>query len=303
MFILDTLDRYLHKISYRTVISQVPAVFWDFLSQDDKFEFTRLRTLFHQNQEKSRSAHPPPFRRDLSLIFSFLKRSPQGIEFRAIVCGICFVGSTIVLNTRELSAFLGRCRVSLTALFHEVGFFAVRTQEKVKQCILAVLPSLEGQSGLLRQWTVMYSPMPWQRTGPLASAPKASAVPESCFSLVALPRIVPSDLATEIFGMGPFVFADLDDDGFPERLASESGEFEEGWGMEKSDEFWFGGEDGWGILRSDELGFGTDDLWSPEITAVSWGSRESEQSFIRDVSPTMTSEFGLVDEAFADFTL
>jgi hypothetical protein len=199
--------------------SQVPSVFWELLSYDDKTEFLRLKTDFHLIQENSRDGRHPPLRQTLFLILNFLKRGSENVEFRSIISGICFGGAILCLNLRQLSSFIGCCKSSLESGFHELGFFGIRTKEKVKKCIETLLPSLIDEIHLQRQWIVLYSPMPWQRTGMIVNAPKLSIFHNClCFPHKILPQINPQDLIGDFLGIGYFTLTPLETEDFDSQI-------------------------------------------------------------------------------------
>jgi hypothetical protein len=136
----------------------LPAPYWNQLSQEDKSEFIKLRASFHHGQKiSSKDRRVVTFRRELLIVLSFLERSSDNMETRAVLAGVCFAGPIICVNTRQLKAFLARCKSSINGSFQQLDFVALRTKAKARDCILAVLPSLQAHQSILRQWTVRYT--------------------------------------------------------------------------------------------------------------------------------------------------
>jgi hypothetical protein len=133
----------------------VSATYWTLLSPDDRSEYLRLRASFHHGQRiSSKDRRVVTFRRELTLVMEFLERSPENTEVRCILAGVCFAGPVVCINTRQLKGFLKRCKSSINGSFQQLGYLALRTKAKAKACILSVLPSLQSDQNLLRQWTV-----------------------------------------------------------------------------------------------------------------------------------------------------
>jgi hypothetical protein len=134
-----------------------PSAYWNSLTADDRSEFIRLRSHFHQCQKCSSSdRRGVTFSKELQVVLSFIERSPDNMESRCIVTGICVAGPVICINTRQLKVFLCRCKSSINGILQELGYLAIRTRTKTRQAIQVCLPSLDRDADLLRQWTVRY---------------------------------------------------------------------------------------------------------------------------------------------------
>lgn len=131
--------------------------YWNKLTADDQNEFIRLRSIFHQNQKVSaKDRRSVTFRKELQTVLSYIERRPDGIEERCILAGICFAGVVVCVNTRQLKCFLGRCKSSINGSFQQMGYLALKTKTKSRTCITSLLPSLQTEQNILRQWTVRY---------------------------------------------------------------------------------------------------------------------------------------------------
>ena len=136
----------------------LPSTYWNLLSHDDKAEYIRLRTSFHHGEKLStKDKRIATFRKELLVVLNYLERSKENMEARCVLTGICFAGPIICVNTRQLKAFLSRCKSSINGSFQQLGFVALRTKAKAKSCVVTVLPSLEEHQNILRQWTIRYA--------------------------------------------------------------------------------------------------------------------------------------------------
>lgn len=167
-------------------LTPAPATFWNSLSQDDKNEYLRLRQSFHNGQKiSSKDRRIVTFRKELNIVLQYLERSPENMEARCILIGVCFVGPLICVNTRQLKSFLSRCKSSINGSFQQLGYVALKTKAKARNCCVAVLPSLQNHQTVLRQWTVR------------VAGEEAPFCFVSSFSYVGLPDITDEDLFDE----------------------------------------------------------------------------------------------------------
>lgn len=133
----------------------LPPGYWNAISQEDRAEFIRLRTNFHHGQKiSSKDRRIVTFRKELLIVLHYLERTQENMESRCVLTGVCFVGPIICVNTRQLKSFLSRCKSSINGSFQQLGYVALRTKAKARNCVVAALPSLQNQQNILRQWTV-----------------------------------------------------------------------------------------------------------------------------------------------------
>jgi hypothetical protein len=136
----------------------IPQRFWSVLSQSDKNEFLRLRTKFDQDKRSiARDRRAVTFANELFTVLEYIDRSPDNMEARAVVAGVCFVGPIICVNTRQLKYLLCRCKSSINGILQELGYVGVRPKSKTRSCVLASMPSLERSAEILRQWSIRHA--------------------------------------------------------------------------------------------------------------------------------------------------
>jgi hypothetical protein len=133
----------------------VPAAVWSRLTPEDKSEYLRLKLQFYQaHRTTGKEGRISVFHRELQIAYSYITSRTDGREERSIVCGIGFAGEFICVNTRQLKAFLSRCKSSINGSFLQMGYVAVITKLKARKCLLSVLHSLIDDSSNFRQWGV-----------------------------------------------------------------------------------------------------------------------------------------------------
>ena len=164
----------------------LPPLYWNALSQEDQAEFLKLRASFHHGQKiSSKDRRIVTFRKELQLVRNYLERSDENQEARCILTGVCFAGPIVCVNTRQLKSFLSRCKSSINGSFQQLGYVALRTKSKARNCVLSTLPSLQNQQIILRQWTVR------------VASDDATFCFVTSFSRVSLPEIYDEDLFPE----------------------------------------------------------------------------------------------------------
>ena len=164
----------------------INPVFWDKLSAEDKAEFNSLKNQFHQNfNSYGKDRRVVTFANELMSVLKFIDRDSMHREERSILTGVCFAGPLICVNTRQLKTFLGRCKSSINGSLQQMGYIALRTKAKARNCIISILKPLSNEPSILRQWTVRC----------------ASENTEFCylssFSTASLPEITDADLYEE----------------------------------------------------------------------------------------------------------
>ena len=188
LFVIFTkrFEFFMALLPIRAQEISLPPAYWSVLTPEDKAEFMRLRTNFLQGQKiSSKDRRIVTFRKELISVLKFIERSEVHQEERSVLVGVCFAGPVICVNTRQLKGFLGRCKSSINGSFQQMGYVALRTKAKARNCVVAVMPSLQNEQNILRQWTVR------------CASSDAQFCFLSCFSHVQLPTITEEDLYDE----------------------------------------------------------------------------------------------------------
>ena len=174
------------RLPMRSQEISLPHGYWNILSPEDKTEFVRLRAQFLQGQKiSSKDRRIVTFRKELVAVLKYIERSETHKEERSVLVGVCFAGPIICVNTRQLKSFLGRCKSSINGSFQQMGYVALRTKAKARACVVAVMPSLQNEQNILKQWTVR------------CVSNEAQFCFLSSFSHIELPTITEEDLYDE----------------------------------------------------------------------------------------------------------
>ena len=73
---------------------------------------------------------------------------------RAYVCGICWVGDTIAINTQHLRILTAKCKSSINNLFQMMGYGTVPPGSEPAVAICEYFSELKDQFSEMRRWTV-----------------------------------------------------------------------------------------------------------------------------------------------------
>jgi hypothetical protein len=130
---------------------------WSALSADDQRFYTALREQFLNKRPAEKGENPLLFRSEIQTVIEFIDHSQTGREQRSIVAGLGVAGPFIVVNTRQLKHLIRRCKSSINGSFQHLGYLAVKTKSKARECVLGILPTLKTDQGAIRQWTVRFS--------------------------------------------------------------------------------------------------------------------------------------------------
>lgn len=134
---------------------KVPIRHWTDLSDYDKQTYNDLRVHFRQQQKQHlKERKTTPFANEILCILDWIDHQPQGHDDRCIVAGIAFAGPFICVNTQQLKNLVCRCKSSINSGFQQIGYDALRSREKVREAILAIIPALRTEPSCMRQWTV-----------------------------------------------------------------------------------------------------------------------------------------------------
>jgi hypothetical protein len=131
---------------------------WAILSNQDKQTYLNLRSKFVQPaRPHQKDRNSIVFRSEVHSIIDYIDSSVPGREHRSIICGLLVADPFICVNNRQLKHLIGRCKSSINGSFQQIGYMAVKTKDKARQCTKVLIPSLATDPGQLRQWTVRFN--------------------------------------------------------------------------------------------------------------------------------------------------
>lgn len=129
--------------------------FYSELSEADRKTYDQLRAYLAEPTNKNkRNKSVETFAGNLEAIKKFVVRNDDGDWKRAYVCGICWIGDTIAINTRNLRILVAKCKSSINGLFQAMGYGTVPPGSESGAAVVHYFPILRDNFAELRQWTV-----------------------------------------------------------------------------------------------------------------------------------------------------
>lgn len=143
---------------YEQYQEDLPSELWCLLTPWEREEYLRLMNSFrHGPKITSKDRRLITFTNELNLLHDYLESSPNNLEQRCLMVGLCFVGPIVCVNTRQLKAFLNRCKSSINGSFQQLGYVAMKSKAIARECVLSALPMLNSHQFILKQWTARYA--------------------------------------------------------------------------------------------------------------------------------------------------
>jgi hypothetical protein len=138
----------------RPAVVQLP-LYWALLSDSDKAAYLAMRQSLSSSAWKHRRNHSKEVSLDIvATIRGFVMRSDADDWKRGLVCGICWLNTSIAINTRQLRLLLSKCKSSINAMFHAIGYSTVPTTNDYAGALATLFPVIKDNFGELRKWTI-----------------------------------------------------------------------------------------------------------------------------------------------------
>ena len=139
--------------------------FYDILSIKDQKDYLKLRTNLSSSENKyKRNKRLSSLQFALTEIKKFCIQGNQDDWKRCLVCGICWIGPDIAINTRQLRLIIDKCKSSINGALSKMGYGSLILKGEGAAPLLAALPSLRGNFLEQRMWTIrkkaIFSPAP-----------------------------------------------------------------------------------------------------------------------------------------------
>ena len=129
--------------------------FWNYLSQQDKYQYLYLQTSFNQSSTKNkRNMRIDNFQRSLQTLRQYCLRGDGQDWRRCLVCGICWIPDGIAINIRQLTIIIGRCKSSINGSLQKMGYDVIDSRCEVLNAIESIIPVLKGNNQETRQWNI-----------------------------------------------------------------------------------------------------------------------------------------------------
>ena len=131
----------------------VPSYF-ESLSYDDRKAYEDLRSVLAAPDHRyNRNKRIVTFTDMLEQIKKFCVRNDEDDWKRYLVCGICWIGNDIAINTRQLRILLGKSKSTINGALAKMGYETLPFRNN-DNGLMDKIPFLRGNFNETRQWTV-----------------------------------------------------------------------------------------------------------------------------------------------------
>lgn len=133
-------------------------MYWNLISEPDKVAYLSMRQALSSSACKHRRHHSNEINQEIvSTIHAFVMRGDGDDWKRALVCGIVWLNTAIAINTRQLRLLLSKCKSSINAMFHNIGYVTVPTTTDYAGALATFFPIIKDNFAEIRKWTIRFS--------------------------------------------------------------------------------------------------------------------------------------------------
>ena len=125
------------------------------LSEADKVGYQFLQSKLSLSIAKiQRNKRVESFADLIDTIKQYCIRGDVNDWRRCLVCGICWLGDSIAINTHQLKMLIFKCKSSINGSLHKMGYSANVNRNIAISMLLYYFPMLQSNINDLRAWTV-----------------------------------------------------------------------------------------------------------------------------------------------------
>jgi hypothetical protein len=130
-------------------------MFFSLLDDDDQRRYLDMRSVLRNSEKRyKRNKRIESLQDSLDTIQEFCVRNLPDDWKRSLVCGVCWMGQEIAVNTRQLRLLVNKCKSSINGALSKMGYGTAPVKSVMTQSLLAYIPYLKGNFVEQRQWTV-----------------------------------------------------------------------------------------------------------------------------------------------------
>lgn len=144
--------------------------FLGLLSEKDKMEYFDLKTKLEMKIAKRNRGHRvEDFDSALKSIREYVEKGDSKDMIRSLVCGACWMGNMIAINTRQIRFLINKCKSSINGSLQRLGYLTNPLHAETWKMLQQKLPYLKDNYIELRQWTIRSKsvPLPQQTAVPI----------------------------------------------------------------------------------------------------------------------------------------
>ena len=127
----------------------------EFLNKEDIDYYRKLKnTLSSHICRNCRNRRRESFSEILSTIHYYINRKNEDSWKRSLICGICWYKNYIVVNIRQMSSLLEKCKSSINGSFQRLNFIMLSDKQESVKIINEAIPYLKNYPDLIQTWSV-----------------------------------------------------------------------------------------------------------------------------------------------------
>ncbi|OHT09611.1 hypothetical protein TRFO_21404 [Tritrichomonas foetus] len=135
-------------------MTEVVPEFFNLLSQDDQRQYHELRqTVGSPDNRYNRNKRLETFNEILDAIRQFCQRGDGEDWRRYLVCGVCWLGCDIAINTRQLRILILKSKSTINGALAKMGYTTIPIKSHDPTELVENIPFLKSHPQELRQWT------------------------------------------------------------------------------------------------------------------------------------------------------
>jgi hypothetical protein len=130
-------------------------MFFSLLDQLDRTSDMEMQAVLRNSEKRyKRNKRMESLQDALDTIQEFCVRHTADDWKRSLVCGVCWIGQDIAINTRQLRLLVDKCKSSINGALSQMGYGTAPVKSAISQSLLAFIPFLKGNFVEQRQWTI-----------------------------------------------------------------------------------------------------------------------------------------------------
>lgn len=149
------LASFQHMQGFTAQLSHSEPNYWWTLSAEDQRSYLSLKEkLSAVNCRSESTSQYERFRSIVEVIYQYVVRGDDQDLFRGMVCGICWMGDTIAVNSHQLRFMIAKCKSSINSYFKKLGYTSIFGRAETMMFLCARIPLLRNNQDELRKWTL-----------------------------------------------------------------------------------------------------------------------------------------------------
>lgn len=133
--------------------------YFDILPSADRASYITLRQRISEENQNGKNSNNnncnSSFEQQLEMIRKFAERKDIHDWKRFLVCGICWKGDLLGVNTRQLRFLINKCKSAINSSLQRMGYQVCHSNSLKPWAVFSpMIPYINTNMSELRQWTI-----------------------------------------------------------------------------------------------------------------------------------------------------